>query len=248
MGAKTISQRTLQLGDITIDVTYKDIKNIHLSVLPPYGSIKISAPLRLELNQIRIFAISKLGWIKQQQRKLQNQAREMPREFLERESHYLWGDRYLLELCETPACQNTAKPWIEITPRKLRLHLPPQSTPPQRQALIEQTYRQQLKQATPPLIAKWERLMGVTLTGVTIRKMKTQWGSCSPNLHTIRLNLNLAQKPREYLEYVIIHEMTHLLEPTHNKHFIALLNQFMPQWRCYRDELNRLPLSHQQWP
>lgn len=250
----SISQRTtLHLGDLTIAIQHKPIKNLHLSVNPPAGHIRISAPLNTTPDTIRLFAIAKLPWITQQQRKLQAQARQAPRQYIPRESHYLWGQRYLLEICETPACKtlackNTAKPRVEITPRKLRLHLPPNSTQLQRQALLERTYRQQLKQAIPPLIAKWERLMGVNITGFTIRKMKTKWGSCSPNLRTIRLNLALAQKPREYLEYVLIHEMTHLLEPTHNKRFISLLDQFMPQWRCYRDELNRLPLSHQPWP
>lgn len=239
---QTIQGKTIYLGEIAIEVIYKDIQNIHLSVLPPQGSVRISAPLRMDLDRIRVFAIAKLTWIKQQQAKFRNQPRETPREYLDRESHYLWGDRYLLQVIEKEAV-----PQVTLTPHHIQLQVRPGADIPKKQSLLEAAYRQQLKEAIPPLIVQWETRLDLSLAGFTIRKMKTKWGSCSPQNRTIRLNLELAKKPRQCLEYVILHEMLHLLEPSHNQRFIALLDQFMRQWRSYRDELNRLPVSHEQW-
>jgi predicted metal-dependent hydrolase len=229
---------TIELGDIAINVVQKNIKNVHLSVYPPNGRVRISAPLRMNLENIRIFAISKLAWIKQQQQKLRSQEREVPREYIDRESHYLWGKRYLLSIIEKEAPPN-----LQIQHGKLLLQVRPGTDRLHKQAVIDESYRQQIKAALPPLIAKWERLMGVQVAGFTIRKMKTKWGSCSPQSRTIRLNLELAKKPAEYLEYVLVHEMIHLLEPSHNQRFIALSDRFMPKWRFYQSELNRLPIA-----
>jgi predicted metal-dependent hydrolase len=234
---------TIQLGDIAIKVVQKNIKNVHLSVYPPNGRVRISAPLRMNLEKIRIFAISKLAWIKQQQQKLRSQEREVPREYIDRESHYLWGKRYLLNIIE-----KEAPPKLQVQHGKLLLQVRPGTDQLNRQAVVDESYRQQIKAALPPLIAKWERLMGVHVAGFTIRKMKTKWGSCSPQSRTIRLNLELAKKPAEYLEYVLVHEMIHLLEPSHNQRFIALNDRFMPKWRFYQAELNRLPISYGDLP
>lgn len=239
---QTIQEKTIYLGEIAVEVIYKDIQNIHLSVLPPQGSVRISAPLRMDLDRIRVFAIAKLTWIKQQQAKFRNQPRETPREYLDRESHYLWGDRYLLKVIEKDAI-----PQFTLKHKQIQLQVRPGSDITHKRNLLEAAYRQQLKEAIPPLIRKWEKRLGLSVAGFTIRKMKTKWGSCSPQSRTIRLNLELAKKPRQCLEYVILHEMLHLLEPSHNERFIALLEQFIPQWRSYRDELNRLPVSHEQW-
>jgi len=232
----------LQLGDIAVDVVLKDIKNVHLSVYPPTGRVRISAPSRMSLDTIRVFAISKLGWIKQQQKKLQEQARETPREYLERESHYVWGQRYLLTVVEIDQ-----PPMVELMHNRMLLSLRPGSSESKRQAIVEEWYREQLKQAVPSLVAKWEPLMGVQVARFFVQRMKTKWGSCSPGTHSIRLNTDLAKKPRACLEYIVVHEMVHLLEPTHNSHFISLMDRFMPQWQFYRDELNRLPVRHEQW-
>jgi predicted metal-dependent hydrolase len=229
---------TIELGDIAINVVQKNIKNVHLSVYPPNGRVRISAPLRMNLENIRIFAISKLAWIKQQQQKLRSQEREVPREYIDRESHYLWGKRYLLNIVE-----KNAPPKLQIQHGKLLLQIRPGTDYLHKQTVMDESYRQQIKAALPPLIAKWERLMGVQVAGFTIRKMKTKWGSCSPQSKTIRLNLELAKKPAEYLEYVLVHEMIHLLEPSHNQRFIALIDRFMPKWRFYQAELNRLPIA-----
>lgn len=233
---------SIELGKLSVDVVRKDIRNLHLSVYPPTGRVRIAAPLRMRLDAIRLFAISKLGWIRQQQHKLRSQERETPREYLDRESHYLWGRRYLLKIVEARAPAS-----VEITHRHLVLQVRDASSGDEKLNVLNDWYREQMKEALPALMGKWEPLMGVTVRGVLVRKMKTLWGSCSPERGTIRLNLELAKKPPECLEYIVVHELAHLLEPTHSQRFIALMDQFMPKWRFYRDQLNRLPVRHEHW-
>ena len=232
----------IELGEIAVDVMKKNIKNLHLSVYPPAGKVRISAPLRMNLDTIRVFAISKLGWIKQQQKKLQEQERETPREYLDRESHYVWGKRYLLKVLESDAT-----PVVELKHSEMHLHVRPGSSEEKKQEVIEEWYRAQLKLAIPALIAKWEPIMGVNVTRFFVQRMKTKWGSCNPKARSVRLNTELAKKPSECLEYVVVHEMAHLLEPTHNSRFITLMDSFIPQWQFYRKELNRLPVKHEDW-
>jgi hypothetical protein len=232
----------IKLGDVTIDVVFKDIKNVHLSVYPPNGRVRISAPLRMDIDTIRVFAISRLGWIKQQQKKFQEQERETPREYLNLESHYVWGKRYLLKVIESEET-----PTVELKHKKMVLSVRPGTDDKKKQAIIDAWYREQLKNALPPLIAKWEPLLGVKVERFFVRRMKTKWGSCNYKARNIRLNTELVKKPQECLEYVIIHEMAHLLEPTHNSRFIMLMDRFMPKWQFYRDKLNQLPVSHENW-
>jgi predicted metal-dependent hydrolase len=232
----------INLGDIAVDVVLKDIKNVHLSVHPPTGRVRISAPKRMSIDTIRVFAISKLGWIKQQQRKLQAQERETPREFLDRESHYVWGKRYLINVIES-----NKTPSVELTRSRMTLQVRPGADKKKRQAIVEGWYRQQLRKAVPPLIAKWETIMGVKVERFFVQRMKTKWGSCNHGARSIRLNTDLAKKPWECLEYIIAHEMVHILEPTHNQRFVSLMDCFMPKWQFYRDQLNRLAVSHEDW-
>lgn len=232
----------INLGEIAVDVVKKDIKNIHLSVYPPTGRVRISAPLRMSLDTIRVFAITKLGWIKSQQKKLRAQERETPREYLDRESHYLWGKRYLLKIEEQDAA-----PGVELKHNKMILRIRPATSQEKRQKILEAWYREQLKEALPPLLAKWESLMAVKVRRCFVQKMRTKWGSCGHDTGNIRLNTDLAKKPPECLEYIVVHELTHLLEPTHNQCFIALMDQFMPKWKFYKDQLNRLPVRHEDW-
>lgn len=232
----------IKLGDITVDVIRKDIKNIHLSVYPPIGRVRISAPSRMELETIRIFAVSKLGWIKKQQQKLLEQEREAPREYLDRESHYVWGKRYLLKVVEVDE-----PPSVELKHKWLKVHVRPGADEEKKQAVVADWYRTQLKLEVPPLIAKWEPLMKVKVKRFFVQRMKTKWGSCNHTAGTIRLNTELAKKPIECLEYIVVHEMAHLLEPTHNDRFVGIMDLFLPQWRAYRDELNRLPVRHEEW-
>lgn len=230
------------LGDISVEVVKKDIKNIHLSVYPPYGRVRISAPKRMNLDTIRVFAVSKLGWIKQQQKRMRAQERETPREYIDRESHYVWGKRYLLTVFES-----VEAPAVGLRHNRMYLSIRPGATEEKKQAIIEEWYREQIKQAVPELFADWEPRVGVTVARFFVQKMKTKWGSCNHRARTIRLNTDLARKPLECLEYIVVHEMTHLLEPTHNARFVSLMDQFMPKWRFYREKLNRLPVRHEDW-
>jgi predicted metal-dependent hydrolase len=232
----------IKLGDIVVDVVQKDIKNIHLSVYPPTGKVRISAPLRMDIDTIRVFAITKLGWIKSQQKKLLEQARETPREYIDRESHYVWGKRYLLKVIEQDAA-----PEVELKHSTMLLQIRPATSDERKYEILDAWYREQLKEVVWHLITKWEPLMGVQVQKFFVQKMKTKWGSCSPASKSIRLNTDLAKKPPECLEYIVVHEMTHLLEPTHNNRFIILMDQFMPKWRFYKDELNKLPVRHETW-
>jgi predicted metal-dependent hydrolase len=233
---------TIKLGDIAIDVLKKDIKNVHLSVYPPTGKVRISAPLDMDISTIRVFAISKLGWVKQQQKKLRTQERETPREYIDRESHYVWGRRYLLKVVEEDAA-----PRVELKPRCLVLQVRPQSPIESRRAVLDQWYREELKRAVPAILKRWTRTIDVEVVRFFVQSMKTKWGSCNAATGTIRLNTELAKKPRQCLEYIVVHEMVHLLEPTHNAHFMALMDRFMPRWHVYRQELNRLPVRHEAW-
>lgn len=232
----------IDLGGITADVVFKDIKNVHLSVYPPNGRVRIAAPLCMNLDTVRVFAISKLGWIKQHQQKIQEQERETPREFLERESHYVWGRRYLLTLAEAEAA-----PSVALNHSRMVLTTRPGADVHVKFEIVDAWYRGLVKEAVPPLIAKWEPLMGVSVSRFFVQRMRTKWGSCSPMTRTIRLNTDLAKKPRECLEYIVVHEMTHLLEPTHNARFAALMDRFMPAWQHDREILNRLPVRHEDW-
>ena len=230
------------LGGLQADVIRKDIKHVHLSVLPPDGKVRITAPRHMSLDTIRVFAISKLAWIRQQQRKLQAQPREPRRDYLERESHWVWGQRYLLEIVEKDAA-----PAVELRHHTLVLQMRPGADEARRQEVLDRWYRAQLREKAPPLLAKWSELMGVKLERYFVQRMKTQWGSCNPVARTIRLNTELARKPPECLEYIVVHELAHLLEPTHNARFTALLAQYLPTWPHVRNELNRLPVRHEGW-
>ena len=232
----------IELGDIKAEISFKDIKNLHLSVHPPNGRVRISAPLRMSPETIRVFAISRLSWIKQQQEKIRAQERETPREYLDLESHYLWGKRYLLKVIE-----ENARSDVELTHGQIILKVHPGTDESGRHNIVEQWYRDQLKEAVSPLIAKWEPLLNVKVQQIFVQRMKTRWGSCNPASRNIRLNTDLAKKPPECLEYILVHEMMHLVEPTHNTRFLSLMDTFMPKWKFYRENLNRLPVRHEHW-
>lgn len=232
----------LKFGDITIEVELKDIKNIHLSVHPPLGRVRIAAPFRMNFDTIRVYAISKLNWIKKEQEKFKSQERETPREFLNRESHYFKGKRYLLKVIEV-----NAPPKVVLKHSTLDLYVRPGTTVEKRQDIIDKWYRKYLKTTLPELIAKWEKKLNVNVDEYRIKKMKTKWGTCNIEAKRIWLNLELAKKPPECLEYIVVHEMIHLLERKHNDRFIGLLDKHLPKWRFLKDELNRLPIKHENW-
>lgn len=232
----------INLGEFSAEVIRKKIKNVHLSVYPPEGRVRIAAPLQMDLDTVRVFAISKLAWIKNQQRKMQAQERETPREYLERESHYIWGQRYLLHVVE-----KEATPKIELKHRKLIMQVRPGMDEEDRRPLLDAWYREQIRSAMPKLLAKWETVMQVKVARIFVQRMKTRWGSCNPSASSIRLNTDLAKKPPECLEYIVVHELAHLIEPSHNARFVALMDTFLPNWRHLKEELNRLPVRHEEW-
>lgn len=232
----------LQLGDLVIDLVRKNIKRLYLRVLPPDGRVRISAPRRMEIETIRAFALSRLGWIKKQQEKIRLQAPQPPPEYLDGESHFVWGERCTLKVIEASGI-----PSVELRHGELLLSVPAGTGTAKRQALVEAWYRRQLMQALPPLIAKWELRMSVKVSRFSVRRMKTRWGSCTNRTRSLRFNTELARKPPPCLEYLVVHEMAHLLEPSHNARFKALMDRFLPDWKQVRNELNRSPLGHEEW-
>lgn len=240
--SSSTNTKKIDVGGITVYVVFKKIKNIHLSVHPPTGRVRISAPRWVKLDTLRVYAISKINWIKKHQKKFQEQERETRREYLDRESHYVWGKRYLLKVKEA-----NRTPSVELKHNEMILTVRPGAVMAKREAVVTAWYRDQVRDAVTPLIEKWEPILGVKVKDIIIRRMRTRWGSCTPTRRTIRLNTELAKKPRECLEYVLVHELVHLLEPTHNANFKSLMDKFLPQWRHFRDELNRAPLGHVEW-
>lgn len=227
----------LEIGGVSVDVIFKDIKNVHLSVYPPTGRVHVSAPRHMNLETVRLFAISKIGWIRKHQGKIQCQPRETPREYLERESHYVWGRRYLLEIKEAGS-----KPLIVLNNRTIELTLPEGAPVELRRSVLNEWYRVELRERADPLLAKWRTRLGIDFRRFYIQRMKTKWGSSNPSHKTIRLNLDLAKFPAECLDYVILHEMAHFIVPHHGEGFKALLDNNMPGWRTIRDRLNEGPL------
>jgi len=233
---------TIRIGDVSILVNRKAVKNVHLSVHPPSGRVTLVAPAATRLEVARAYAISKLGWIREQQSKLHNQAREAPRKFVERESHYLWGRRHLL----TIAYQDT-KPSITLDHRRITLTVRPGSDAEKRSEIMHEWHKSLLHQVVPSLIQKWESKLGVGVEQYFLQRMKTKWGSCNHKEGHIRLNTQLVTKPKDLLEYVIVHEMVHLIEPTHSERFLTILGKHYPSWREARAELNELPLAAESW-
>ncbi len=233
---------SIRLGDIVIAVTRKDVKHVHLSVHPPSGRVSLVAPNSTRPEVARAYAVSKLGWIRDQQAKLRKQARETPRQFVERESHYLWGRRYLLSVRE-----KEAKPSVHLTHRSITLTVRPGTSTAKRGAIMHKWHKALLHDAVPKLIRKWEPKLGVAVAGYFLQRMKTRWGGCNQRARNIRLNTELVKKPRELLEYVVVHEMLHLSEPTHSERFLGLMSKHYPAWREARAELNELPLGAETW-
>jgi predicted metal-dependent hydrolase len=233
---------TIRLGEIAISVTRKDIKHVHLSVHPPVGRVTLVAPTGTRLEVARAYAVSKLGWIRDQQARLCGQARETPRQFVERESHYLWGRRYLLTVVE-----KDTKPSVRLGHRRITLTVRPGSTRAKRGEVMQEWHRSLLHGAVPALIRKWEAKLGVKVSRYFLQRMKTKWGGCNHRAGCIRLNTELVKKPKDLLEYVVLHEIVHLIEPKHSERFLALMTHHYPSWRESRAELNELPLGAEVW-
>jgi predicted metal-dependent hydrolase len=233
----------IAVRNINVEVVKKNIKNIHLAVYPPNGRVRIAAPIGVNDETIKLYTISKLAWIKRQQRKFKQQDRQSERKYIQRESHYFLGKRYLLKVVE-----KNARPFVQIKNKTyLEIQVRPGATIEQKHNVINEWYRIQLKIMLPLLIDKWERKIGVAVEEWGIKQMKTKWGTCNTDKQKIWLNLELAKKPIHCIEYILVHEMVHLLERNHNDLFQAYMDKYLPNWRTLKDELNKLPVSHIDW-
>ena len=233
---------TIQIGELSIRLTKKDVRNVHLSVYPPDGRVTLTAPSTTRVDVARAYAISKLPWIREQQQKLRNQARETPREFIERESHLLWGRRHLMTVA-----YREGRPAVSLDHRRITLTVRSGTNRAKRQQIIHEWHRSLLHSVVPQFICKWEPKLKVSVSAYFLQRMKTKWGSCNHRAGHIRLNTELVKKPKDLLEYVVVHEMAHLLEATHSPRFVAFLDINYPSWREARAELNELPLAAEVW-
>lgn len=235
--------RHISINGLSVEIVRKDIKNLHLGVYPPYGRVRVATPLPVSDHAVRLAVIGKLGWIKRHQARFENQPRQSFREMVNGETHYFLGRRLRLRVIESKGASRV----ILKSPAKLELRVQANTTSEKREQLLSQWYRQQLQTRIVPLAKKWEAIMGVHAAKWRIRKMKTKWGSCNIAARRIWLNLELAKKPIQCLEYIIVHELSHLIERHHNDRFVAIMNKHLPQWRRYREELNAAPLAQETW-
>ena len=233
----------IDIRGIPVEVVRKSIKNLHIGVYPPSGRVRVAAPLWLNDDAVRLAVISRLGWIRRKQAEFAQQDRQSQRELVTGESHYFRGRRYRLDVIE-----HDGPPVVRLLNNtKMALRVRPGTDRDAKEAVLERWYRHQLRDQLPELCVKWERMVGVAVDDVRIKKMKTLWGSCNIEAKRIWLNLELAKKPTSCLEFVLVHEMVHLIERRHNERFRKLMDRFMPQWRVHRDELNQQPLAHEDW-
>ena len=233
----------IDIGGISVEVVRKDIKNLHVGVYPPGGRVRVAAPLRLDDEAVRLAVISRIGWIRRKRLEFEQQDRQSQREFVTGESHYFRGRRYRLKVIA-----HDGRPGVHVLNNAtLGLRIRPGDNRDAREAILHRWYRRQLRDQLPPLLAKWEQKIGVKVAEVRIKRMKTRWGSCNVEDRRIWINLELAKKPTMCLAYILVHEMVHLIEPSHNDRFRDLMDAFMPQWRLHRDALNRAPLAHEDW-
>lgn len=228
----------MQIGNLNIDLQRKAIKNLHIAVLPPEGSVRVSAPLRMSDDSVRLAVASRLTWIRKQQSKFASQERQSEREMLTGETHFLWGKRYRLEVSHT-----TGKHHIELTHAKIKLWIGQKTNHANKTQVLERYYRNELKHEIEKLLAIWQPKIDVQVKQFGVKKMKTMWGSCNPISGSVWLNLELAKKPPECLEYVLVHELVHLLERYHNERFIAYMDKYLPNWRQRKALLNELVLG-----
>ena len=233
----------LEVAGTPIAIVRKDIKNLHIGVYPPGGRVRVAAPLGFDNDALRMAIISRLPWIRRKQAEFQHQERQSQREFVSGESHYFQGRRYRLHVVEHDGQQGIRLPKRTT----MELSVRPGAVREKRQEILERWYRQQLRDQMPALLEKWEPNLGVQASEVRIKKMKTRWGTCNSEVGRIWLNLELAKKPLVCTEYILVHELAHLIERSHNERFRGLMDHLMPQWHLYRDQLNQAPLAHAEW-
>ena len=233
----TTESHFIRVGDFDVEVVRKRIKNIHLATYPPDGRVRIAVPEHIDDGAVRMAVVEKAGWIRRQQAAFTKQERYSPREYVDGESHWVWGQRYRLRVVETHG-RHTAK----VRGRRLELHVRAGATRDQREAALTRWYREELSQALPPLLEKWETVVGASASDWGIKRMRTKWGSCNPTARRLWFNLDLATKPPQCLEYVVVHELVHLIDSSHGEGFMALMDRALPTWRGTRDLLNAAPL------
>jgi len=238
---KVISNKhQIEVGNIVVDVVRKNIKNLHLRVYQPSGRVRIAAPLRIDDETVRLFVISKIPWIKKQQSRFEGQEPQPKHEFVAGESHYYCGKPYLLNVV-----YQDAPPRVELSNKDhMDLYVRPDSDKAKREKIMTEWYRSKLKEQIPDLIEKWQRVISVEVDDWGVKKMKTRWGTCNRKTKRIWLNLELSKKPVQCLEFIIVHELTHLIERRHNRSFKTYMDEFMPQWRVYEDELKSTVLDY----
>lgn len=237
------TETVLKVAGLTINVVRKDIKNLHLGVYPPTGRVRVAAPLVISDEAVRLAVIDKLAWIKLQRSKFERQPRQSEREMAVGESHYVFGRRCRLWVYEAEGTPRVAMRGIA----SLDLFVRPGTSQAQRAAVLDRWYREQLKALVTPMIATWQAKLGVQASAWGVKRMKTKWGSCTPASRRVWLNSELAKKPVECIEYIVVHELLHLAEPNHGERFVALMNRHLPTWVHQLNVLNRLPLSHDTW-
>lgn len=231
------------VGGLRVQVVRKRIKNLHLGVYPPNGRVRVAAPVAVSDSAVRLAVVRNLGWIKRQRARFDAQSRESKREMLAGESHFLFGRRYRLRLVPDRGARK-----VVLRSRSLiELHVSATVDAAQRNRILQRWYREQLKSVIPAFLEKWQTKVGVRASGWGIRRMKTRWGTCNPDTGRILFNLELAKKPVQCLEYLVVHELTHLLERHHTDRFAALMDRHLPQWRLLHAELNAAPLAHEDW-
>ena len=226
----------IKLDDVEAEVAHKRIRNIHLRVLPPDGKVRISAPFRTKNEIIYKFAYSKLDWIKKQRIRISNNTHESF-QYINQETHYFRGRKYKLKVQE-----KKGRPVVQLLNDEIFLQVPEGAEMETRRAALQDWYHLQLEILIPPLITKWESTLNVSVERFSIRSMKTRWGSCTPKTRSIRINLELIKRAPECLEYIVVHELVHLLEASHNNKFKTLMDKFYPKWKFYRKELRSLPI------
>ncbi len=235
--------RSFQVRGIRVEVVRKDIKNLHLGVYPPLGRVRVAVPLVISDEAVRLAVIDKLGWIKRQKARFVQQPRQSQREMVNGESHYFLGKRYRLRVHEVDAPARVAVRGLA----SLDLFVRPGATPAQREDTLLRWYRAQLKAQIPALLEKWQPILGVQASYWGVKKMKTKWGSCNHTAQRLWINLELAKKSTLCLEYIVVHELVHLLERNHTERFTLLMNKFLPNWRQCRATLNSGVLGHEVW-
>lgn len=243
LDATIVRPHTFQVRGIKVEVVRKDIKNLHLGVYPPMGRVRVAVPLVISDEAVRLAVIDKLGWIKRQKAKFLQQPRQSQREMVNGESHYFLGKRYLLRVHEVDAPARVAVRGMA----SLDLYVRPGASAVQKEEVVNQWYRQQLKMLIPPLLEKWQPILDVRASFWGVKKMKTKWGSCNTAARRLWLNLELAKKPEVCLEYLVVHELVHLLERRHSERFTGLMDAFLPNWRVIRESLNAGVLGHEVW-